>query len=219
MDDGTRINKYLANHGYATRKGADALVTSGLVTINGRRAILGDKVRDTDVVVVTENAKTYTYLAYNKPRGVTTEEVKLGRGLFPVGRLDKMSRGLLIVTNDGRITDRLLNPERTHEKEYKVRVREPLPNNFARRIAAGVYIEGYTTREATVNVTGEHTFMIVLTEGKKHQIRRMCETLRLTVLDLERVRIMNVRLGKLGPGHSRALQGAELSTFLSSLGL
>ena len=216
--DGVRINKYLADRGDATRKGADELVRRGVVYINGRRAALGDKVMEGDEVVVRQKKKpTYTYLAYNKPIGVETQSPV--DGLFPIGRLDKKSKGLLILTDDGRITDRLLNPDRVHDKEYKVRTRQPLPNNFKRRMEGGVAIDDYVTRECEVEVTGDHSFIITLTEGKNHQIRRMCATLRLDVTELERTRILNIRTGRLKSGETRPIKGAELDTFLAAIGL
>ena len=228
-----RINKYLAWRGIATRRDADTLVEKGLVTINGAQAMLGDKVEEGDKVEVRgkgKKAKDYTYFAYNKPRGdITPQRGGEGEdelpeeahdlGLFPVGRLDRDSRGLLILTNDGRITDRLLNPDKEHEKEYAVKTKKPLRNNFKEYMERGVDIGGYTTRPATVRVTGEKTFTISLTEGKKHQIRRMAVALFNEVDDLRRTRIMNVKVGTLGAGSMRPIEGNELAEFLKSLGL
>lgn len=229
-----RINKYLSQKGYATRRAADTLIEKGLVTINGRTAVLGDKVEEDDEVVVrTRGKKHYRYYAYNKPRGLVThsaqgadsdiedqiKKVPELRGTFPVGRLDKDSHGLIILTDDGRITDRLLSPERAHEKEYTVRVKNKLRANFKERMEAGVNIEGYMTKPAKVRINGEYSFSITLTEGKKHQIRRMVAALFNEVEDLKRTRVMNVRLGKLPSGACRPIEGEELAEFLSSLGL
>lgn len=225
-----RINKYLGRKGVSTRKDADSLIKKGLVYINGRLAVLGDKVNIKDVVEVRgRREKKYSYYAYSKPSGVITHSPQLGEkdivsivplpGVFPVGRLDKRSRGLIILTDDARVTDRLLNPEYVHDKEYRVTVAEKLPRDFKEKMEAGVNIEGYVTKECRVNVSGDHTFTITLTEGKKHQIRRMCAALAVTITDLQRLRVMNVKLGSLKPGQYRELKGAERAEFLRLLGL
>jgi 23S rRNA pseudouridine2604 synthase len=206
------------------------------VFINDRLAVLGDKVNEDDEVRVknTKGAKKVRlYFAYNKPRGVIThspgdddtdirEEVSKFpelRGTFPVGRLDKDSYGLIILTNDGRITDRLLNPKYVHEKEYIVKTKEHLREGFAKRMEAGVAIEGYQTKPCIVRIVNENTFSITLTEGKKHQIRRMVVAMRNEVLELKRVRIMNVTLGKMKEGAFRTIEGEELELFVKSLGM
>lgn len=220
-----RINKYLAHQGHSTRRGADALVQSGKVFINGARAQLGSIVQQNDTVEVRNApARTYMYVAYHKPKGIETEQVPAQTpreltGLFYVGRLDKASTGLLLLTNDGRITDRLLNPKYPHEKEYEVRVRERIPAFAPKAWERGVDIDGYTTKPAKVRVIGDHVFRIVLTEGKKHQVRRMCEALHLTVESLTRVRIMNIKLGSLKAGAHRTLTALEQETLLKTLGL
>jgi 23S rRNA pseudouridine2604 synthase len=229
-----RINKYLALHDYATRKGGDELVAKGLVFVNGKKAKLGDQVEETDNVEVRMNTHIkYAYYAYNKPIGVITHSPQRGekdikqdvehfadlRGIFPVGRLDKDSHGLMILTNDGRITDKLLNPERNHEKEYKVRTQLKLRDSFKKYMEAGVDIDGYVTKKCKVKVTGEFTFFITLGEGKKHQIRRMVAALHNAVEDLERVRILNIKLGELKRGEYRKLEGAELKLFLKTVGM
>lgn len=231
-----RINKYLAHKGYATRRAADELIERGVVSINGIVAKLGDKVEANDEVVVKNQGgkkKALKYFAYNKPRDIITHSPQRGEqdikqataaepelaGTFPVGRLDKDSHGLIILTNDGRITDRLLNPMHTHDKEYRVETRAPLSGDFAAKMEAGVDIGDYVTKPCTVTVTGKNVFAITLTEGKKHQIRRMVDTMKNEVVDLERIRIMNVTLGKLASGAHRAIEGEELATLLKSLGL
>ncbi|MBU6323535.1 MAG: rRNA pseudouridine synthase [Patescibacteria group bacterium] len=230
-----RINKYLAREGVATRHGADGLVERGGVLINGRVARLGDKVDEGDRVELrgAPSAKRSYYFAYNKPVGVITHSPQNGErdirgsikfpkgieGVFPVGRLDKDSHGLIILTNDGRVTDRLLNPEYEHDKEYRVRVEEALRDSFKKTMEAGVNIEGYVTEPCKIRKTGERTFSITLSEGKKHQIRRMVAALHNVVLDLERVRIMNITLGKLPAGQWRPIEGEELETFLAALRL
>lgn len=224
-----RLNRYLALRQYATRRGADALIAAGKVRINGRVARLGAIVHEGDEVDVRAAAPAYRYYAYHKPRGVIThspqgEETAIEdeipvRGVFPIGRLDKDSYGLIILTDDGRITDALLNPARAHEKEYEVSTRDPLPPGFKRGMERGVDIGGYQTKPCTVQALGTRKFSITLTEGKKHQIRRMCGAFGMSAIGLKRVRIMNVRLGALKAGELRPLKGAELSTFLDSLGI
>ncbi len=229
-----RINQWLATHNYSTRRGGDALVAAGKVFLNGKRAVLGDKVMETDKVEVRDGApKQYVYLAYHKPRGVVSHSPQEGeddiemrirkdfgiKGVFPIGRLDKDSYGLIILTNDGRITDRLLNPKRDHDKEYVVRVQEKLRDSFKKHIEAGVDIDGYVTKPTKVKILGEKQFSIVLTEGKKHQIRRMVDALHNTTTELRRVRIMNIELGSLKSGQYRPIEGAELKTFLKKLEL
>jgi len=223
-----RINKYLAHKNYCTRREADSLIEAGKVLINGKQAQLGDKVRETDHVEVRFRVKKYRYFAYNKPRGVIThspdeDERDIRQsiplvGVFPVGRLDKDSNGLIILTDDGRITDKLLNPEYEHEKEYVVSTKEELPSNFAAKMEKGVNIEGYITKPAVVKVLSPKKFTITLTEGKKHQIRRMCSAVGLVVARLERTRVMNIRLSGLKEGEHRPILGQELATFLKSLG-
>jgi pseudouridine synthase len=226
-----RINKYLAHQGIATRRAADDLIAKKKVLINGRIAVLGDKVVETDRVELagTIPSRQNLYFAYNKPVGTITHSPQLGEkdikgsvpidGVFPIGRLDKDSSGLLILTNDGRITDRLLNPDYDHEKEYQVRVAENLREGFKKAIEGGVNIEGYLTAPCKVRKTGPKSFNITLTEGKKHQIRRMVAALHNQVTDLERVRILNIRLENLKSGAWRPIAGDELQTFLSQIGM
>jgi 23S rRNA pseudouridine2604 synthase len=224
-----RINKYLAHKNLCTRREADELIKAGKVLINGKTAQLGDKVQETDKVDVRFRVKKYRYFAYNKPRGVITHSPQEGEkeikqivpvpGVFPIGRLDKDSSGLIILTDDGRITDKLLNPEFAHEKEYVVTTKEELKSNFQSRIERGVDIEGYMTKECKVVIHDENRFSIILTEGKKHQIRRMCAALGYVVNTLQRVRVMNIRLANLQSGQHRPIQGEELATFLKALGL
>ena len=217
-----RINQYLAWQKHSTRRGGDELVQKKQVTINGRFAELGDKVNENDVVEVlkSKKPKSYLYFAYNKPIGETTDTpIFLNKEIFPLGRLDKGSSGLMLLTNDGRVTDRLLNPEYAHEKEYIITVKEKLRPNFKQKMEAGVDIEGYMTKKCKVEILNNFTFKITLTEGKKHQIRRMCVALHNEVRDLKRTRILNIKLGDLSPGSHRTIGGEELDIFLKSLGL
>jgi pseudouridine synthase len=140
-------------------------------------------------------------------------------GVFPIGRLDKDSSGLMILTNDGRVTNRLLHPDYAHDKEYRVQTREPLREGFKRAMEAGVSIEDYLTRPCVVRKTGPKSFHVTLTEGKKHQIRRMVAALHNEVVALERVRILTLRLDGLSPGDARPIVGDELSTFLNKIGI
>jgi 23S rRNA pseudouridine2604 synthase len=211
-----RINKYLAWKKISTRKGADALISDKKVFINGKLAVLGSKVNDGDKVEVKgAKAESYQYFAYYKPIGVETDSPR--PGLFPIGRLDKASHGLLILTNDGRITDKLLNPKYVHEKEYIVRTKNKLRSSFKGKMEAGVNIEGYVTQRCQVKILSDFTFKIILTEGKKHQIRRMCSALFQEVEDLKRERIMNIKLGTLKPKGLREIKGKELADFLAPI--
>jgi 23S rRNA pseudouridine2604 synthase len=225
-----RINKYLALHNYSTRLGGDVLVKNKQVKINDKLAVLGSKVNQDDVVEVLnfKNPKTYRYYVYNKPVGVITHSPQNGekdikdsislRDVAPIGRLDKNSRGLIILTNDGRITNRLLSPEFSHEKEYIVTTSEKLRPSFKQYMEAGVDIGGYITKKCKVTMLGDFKFKIILTEGKKHQIRRMCDALHNKVKTLERIRIMNIKLGTLASGKHRPIEGDELKTFMKDLG-
>lgn len=226
-----RINKYLAIKKHSTRRGADDLIKDGKVFINDRLAVLGDKVNAEDSVEVRFRGKQkpYIYIAYNKPVGVLTHSAKEGereikhevaiKDIFPIGRLDKDSHGLIILTNDGRITERLLGPAHLHEKEYLVKTKEALRGNFKEKMEAGVKIENEQTAKCKVHIINSRTFKVILTEGKKHQIRRMCVALFAEVEDLQRIRIMNIELGKLPSGEHRKIVGQELQTFLHSLEL
>jgi len=235
-DGKIRINKYLADKGIATRKGADELVSAGRVFVNSVKAVLGQKVTEGDKVEVREGngggaAQTpRRYLAYNKPADVVTHtpveneksiaDIFKMDGLFPVGRLDKNSEGLLILTNDGRVTDRLLNPKYEHEKEYEVETERTVGESFAKKLESGIHIgEDGKTKPCKVNLIDSRHFNITLTEGKKHQVKRMTESLGVSVKNLKRVRIMNVKLGNLSPNHAREITGKELETFLKNLGL
>ena len=229
-----RINRYLAYKGFSTRRGADELIEKGLVSINGKIAKIGDKINEKDVIEVSpkvakQEELRHRYIAYYKPRGISTDTQKEGesikmtvpalRGLFPLGRLDKDSRGLIILTNDGRLTDRILSPDRVHEKEYLVKVDKPISDSFIRHLERGILIESYKTKPAQARRAGETLFRITLTEGKKHQIRRMCTAEGYQVLELTRIRVMNVTLGDLKEGAYRPITGTELATLKKGIGL
>lgn len=229
-----RINKYLAYNNFCTRRAADEIIKSGRVKINGQVAVLGAKVLENDDVTIEKDVrrnKRLVYLAYNKPEGIVTHSPQkdeksienifsYSQKVFPVGRLDKDSSGLIILTNDGRVTDRLLNPDYYHEKEYLVRVDRTISPGFLRNMAEGVTLDdGYKTRKCEVRKINDLTFSIVLTEGKKRQIRRMCEKLERKVIELKRVRIMNVKLNSLKVREYREIKDEEQLEFLSSIGV
>jgi 23S rRNA pseudouridine2604 synthase len=226
-----RINRYLALNNYATRTGADELIKKGLVSINGKKAILGDQVNEGDEVVVDSKGKdnNYVYYAYNKNIGISTnpdpgskdilQVTKFPVRVFPVGRLDKDSHGLLIMTNDGRVTDRLLSPKYVHEKEYVVKTENPFTDGFIKAMGNGVKFDGFLSKKCKVTRKTKDTFHIILTEGKKRQIRRMTEALHHKVIDLKRIRIMNVELEKIPLGDYREIKGKELDELLTQLKL
>lgn len=226
-----RINKYLAAKKIASRREVDELIVQGKVKINGRKAKLGEMISENDKVELEGDLKKLVYLAFNKPQGVVTHSpkegetgiadiLKYGGKVFPVGRLDKDSRGLIILSNDGRITDRLLNPASYHEKEYEVRVDNLITNVFIKQMSGGVSLGGgYITKKCAVEKIDDFSFSIILTEGKNRQIRRMCEVLGYEALDINRVRIMNIKLGNLKPASYRMISGEDLSGFLRDLQL
>lgn len=235
MEFPIRINKYLAHSGVASRREVDELILKGKVLINGKRALVGQQVHTKDTVEVVEKTKPKTYLAYYKGRGIITHSPTNGEidimgrlardyhitHVAPVGRLDKDSEGLIILSDDGRITGPLLNPESDHEKEYDVTVDKHVSGMLLRALENGVEIEGYRTKPArvTANPRNEKRFRLTITEGKKHQIRRMCAALGYQVQILKRVRIMNIELGKLKPNQFRKLEGKELQMFLRDLNI
>jgi 23S rRNA pseudouridine2604 synthase len=220
-----RLNKYLAETGACSRRQADQWIDAGRVTVNGTRAVLGTQVDDGDDVRVDGQplrAKPRrVYLALNKPVGVecTTDRdvpgnivdfVGYPERVFPIGRLDKDSEGLILLTNDGDIVNNVLRAENEHEKEYIVAVDRPLTPAFLAGMAAGVPILDTVTNPCRVTQVGRNTFRIVLTQGLNRQIRRMCEHFDYTVRQLQRVRIMHVQLGTLPLGKWRELTASEL---------
>lgn len=230
MEFPIRINKYIKEQGIATRKEADLLIEAGQVFIDGKKAKLGEQVfKDSKIEVRKSHKNTYTYMLFNKPRGLSTHkntENKKGiieyikrNDLFPIGRLDKDSSGLILLTNDGRITDRLLNPIHDHEKEYLVNVDKPLTNFLIKHFKEGIHIEKEKTKGATLTIVSPHNAKVILTEGKKHEIRRMFAAFGYVVKNLKRVRIMNLRLGNLSEGKTRELTEKERDTLLKELKL
>jgi 23S rRNA pseudouridine2604 synthase len=219
-----RLNKHIAESGVASRREADAWIAAGRVTVNGAKGELGTKVMPGDVVLVDgrplPTRKRAVYLALHKPRGITctTERdvpgnivdfVGYPERIFPIGRLDKDSEGLILLTNDGDVVNEVLRVEHGHEKEYRVTVDRPLTPSFLAMMAAGVRIGGEKTRPARVTRTAPAEFRIVLTQGLNRQIRRMCSALGWRVKRLVRERIMHIRLGDLPPGGWRELTPEE----------
>jgi 23S rRNA pseudouridine2604 synthase len=224
-----RLNKFLAEAGACSRREADQWIEAGRVTVNGARAVLGTQVNEGDDVRVDgqplRSRPKRVYLALNKPIGIecTTDRdvpgnivdfVGYPERIFPVGRLDKDSEGLILLTNDGDIVNTILRAENEHEKEYIVAVDRPLTPAFLAGLAAGVPILGTVTNPCKVSQVGRNTFRIVLTQGLNRQIRRMCEHFEYTVRRLQRVRIMHVHLGSLPVGQWRELSSAELRGLL-----
>ncbi len=230
-----RLNKFLAHKGFTTRRGADTLIDDGRVFVNGKPAILGQRVLEIDRVEIQDfDTKHYRYILFNKPRGIITHSPDVGEmdiasfikkehkldGVFPVGRLDKASEGLILLTNDGRITERLLSPENEHARTYEVSVDKVVNERFLRQLARGVVIEGYKTKPAVTKPGMKDTqFYIELTEGKKHQVRRMCAALGYQVQSLKRTKILNLELKNLKPGKIYELKTKESKGFKSLLGL
>ena len=221
-----RINKYLSEVGYCSRRAADKLIEQGRITINGARPEKGTKVMPGDEVCVNgqpvgEAPTTPVYLAFNKPVGIVcTTDTRVEKNniidyinyptrIFPIGRLDKPSEGLIFLTNDGDIVNKILRASNNHEKEYIVEVDKRVDRAFCRRMANGIPILDTVTKPCTVEKMGTFLFRIVLTQGLNRQIRRMCEHLGYSVLSLKRVRIMNVTLD-VPVGQWRDLTSEEL---------
>ncbi len=228
-----RLNKFISDSGYCSRREADRFIESGKVTINKVVATLGDKVNPRDQVRVNGNLiecdqADYVYIALNKPVGVTSttdhsdksnviDFVNYPTRIFHIGRLDKDSEGLLLLTNDGDIVNKILRAGNNHEKEYEVWVDKPLDNTFVERMSSGVKILGTTTKNCKVKQEGAKMFRITLVQGLNRQIRRMCEALGYEVTRLKRVRIMNIKLAPLATGQWRELEERELKSLFSSL--
>lgn len=227
-----RINKYISEAGKASRRGADKLVEAGRVTINGKRAAIGSQVEPGDEVRVDGNhifvARNYVYIALNKPVGITSTTEKGVKGnivdlvnhsfrVFHIGRLDKDSEGLILLTNDGDIVNEILRSENRHEKEYIVSVDRPINDEFLKNMSEGVNILDTKTLPCKVTQLSKYEFNIVLTQGLNRQIRRMCEALGYNVYQLQRIRIMNIKLEKLPIGQWRYLSKKEKSQLFKEL--
>lgn len=229
-----RINKRIKDLGLASRREADELIEKGLVLVNGVKAVLGQTVTEEDVIEVKQDRfSKKQYIAFYKPKGVVSHTPQYGerevRDFFPdfekdglviIGRLDKHSEGLMLLSNDKRLVEKILDPEYEHEKEYIVSVQEKLSSNIERLFSKGFEVRNrFMARPAQVEILDPYTFSITLTEGKKHQIRLMTNELHYTVSNLLRVRIMNVKLGILRPGKSRDLKDSEVKRLIESLNL
>ena len=231
-NEGIRLNKYIASSGLCSRREADTLIESGKVTINGEVAIQGSKVMDGDIVLVNGRKVTpdddMVYIAFNKPLGVTCttdrrdpsniiDYIGFDERIFPVGRLDKNSSGLILLTNDGSIVNKLLRAENGHEKEYLVTVNRPYDKNFLRSMESGVPVLGQLTLPCKLKPAGDRTFKIILHQGLNRQIRRMCEYLGYKVTRLKRIRFMNISLGDLETGKWRYLTASEKKELLKEI--
>jgi len=222
----TRINKYLSEVGYCSRRGADKLIEQGRVTVNGKVPEIGTKISKEDEIrvdgqLINEPKEKGIYLAFNKPVGIvcTTDTrvekdniidfINYPKRIFPIGRLDKASEGLILMTNDGNIVNKILRARNFHEKEYIVRVNKPITNDFIAKMSSGVSILDTVTRKCEVEKLSAFEFRIVLTQGLNRQIRRMCEMLDYRVRKLKRVRIMNIELD-VPVGKWRNLSNTEL---------
>ena len=227
-----RINKYISESGKASRRGADRLIDEGRVTVNGKPVTLGTTVEPGDDVRIDGQpvhiTKKYVYLALNKPVGITSTTDQSIKGnivdlvnhplrVFHVGRLDKDSEGLILMTNDGDIVNEILRSENRHEKEYIVTVDRPITPAFLKKMSAGVKILGTTTLPCKTHQLSTYTFKIILTQGLNRQIRRMCSELGYTVRELQRIRIMNIHLGDLPVGKWRELTDKERTDLFKEL--
>ena len=225
-----RLNKYISDSGYCSRRFADKLIENNRVTINGKVPELGTKVVSGDRVCIDGNeikasASNHTdrvYIAYNKPIGITCTTERQVKGniidaightkrIFPIGRLDKPSEGLIFLTSDGDIVNKILRAENAHDKEYIVKVDKPISERFVERMSKGVPILGTITKPCIVKHESKYVFRIILTQGLNRQIRRMCEYLDYEVTELQRSRIMNVELGNLRSGEWRDLTTSEMA--------
>lgn len=234
MNEAVRINKFLSEAGYCSRRAADKLIEQGRVTINGQVPEMGEKITSDDEVrvdgeLVGQKKNDFVYLALNKPVGIvcTTDTrvekdniidfVNYHKRIFPIGRLDKPSEGLILLTNDGDIVNRILRSSNNHEKEYVVTVDKRLTKEFLDKMANGVSILDTITKKCKVEQVNPFVFRIVLTQGLNRQIRRMCEALDYEVKKLRRVRIMNIELGDLPLGEYRELTKDEFKSLIKQL--
>lgn len=227
-----RINKFISESGKTSRRGADKLIEEGRVTINGKIAKIGSQVEPGDDVRVNGDqiqvASNFVYIALNKPVGITSTTERHVKGnivdfvnhplrIFHIGRLDKDSEGLILLTNDGDIVNKILRAENKHEKEYIVSVDKPITSEFLKQMAAGVRILGTKTLPCKTEQLSKYEFKIILTQGLNRQIRRMCEALGYEVCRLQRIRIMNIHLSNLRVGQWRDLTKKEKAQLFADL--
>lgn len=234
MSEKIRLNKFLSESGVCSRREADKYIEQGHVFVNGRRATIGDQVSARDKVTLNGNlieAKDpddFVFIAFNKPPGIiTTTEIGVKDSIidyigyheriFPVGRLDKDSQGLIFLTNNGDVVNKILRAGNKHEKEYVVTVNKPLTDEFILKMGSGVPILGEVTKKCRVVKESVFTFRIVLIQGLNRQIRRMCEHFGYDVVKLERVRIMNISLKGIPPGEWRQLQPEEMKSIMTAI--
>lgn len=228
------LNKYISETGYCSRREADRLIEAGRVLLNNEIAVTGNRYKEGDEVVVDGSflkpakKEKMVILAFNKPVGITTTTDENIRGniisfvnypkrIFPIGRLDKDSEGLIFLTNNGDIVNKILRAGNQHEKEYQVRVDRNIDGTFLRNMSEGVHIDGVKTLPCRVKQTGKHSFNIILVQGLNRQIRKMCEALGYKVTALQRVRIMNITLGKIAIGKWRYLSEPETESLLNAV--
>ena len=228
-----RLNKYLSEAGFCSRRSADKLIDEGRVKINGTLATMGEKVNPQDEIevdgeIIKNNKKISTYIAFNKPMGIVcTTDTRVEKNniidfinyptrIFPIGRLDKDSEGLILLTDDGDIVNKILRSSNNHEKEYIVTIDKTISQTFIKRMSEGVPILDTITKPCKIQKLSRNSFRITLTQGLNRQIRRMCEYLNYKVESLQRVRIMNIHL-KSKVGSYRDLTQEELKTLKNSL--
>ena len=224
-----RLNKAIAETGYCSRRGADKLIEEGRVKVNGESVGLGVKVTDADEISVNGEVVTKkderVYLVFNKPTGITCTTDTAIQGniisyinypfrIFPIGRLDKPSEGLIFLTNDGDIVNKILRSRNNHEKEYIVGVNKKVTDWFIKKMSNGIPILDTVTKKCKVEKIDDYSFRIILTQGLNRQIRRMCEYLDFDVRSLKRVRIMNIELGDLKKGEIRTFNSSEMEGLL-----
>jgi 23S rRNA pseudouridine2604 synthase len=227
--DVKRLNKAISETGFCSRRAADRLIEEGKVKVNGKVVGLGVKVSPKDIINV--KGKTITkeveniYLAFYKPIGITCTTdtkirdniisyIKYPERIFPIGRLDKPSEGLIFMTNDGDIVNKILRSKNKHEKEYEVKVDKKITNSFLKRMESGVPVLNTITKKCKLEIINDYKFKIILTQGLNRQIRRMCEYLGYEVKALKRTRIMNISLGNLGLGEYRSFKKEELQEII-----
>ncbi len=231
-----RINKYLSSHGVCSRREADRMVAEGRVLVDGKTAVMGEMVDDSNTICIdgrqiSSASPEQIIIAFNKPAGIvcTTKDrhnknnivdyIRYPERIYPVGRLDKESDGLILLTNDGDMMDRILRSVNGHEKEYIVSVNRPIDDTFIKRMSEGIYLEELerTTKKCVVRKVSDRTFRIILTQGLNRQIRRMCDALGYKVTKLTRIRIMNIELGELAVGQYRELTESEVTVLKEQL--
>lgn len=232
-NQGKRLNKFIADSGYCSRREADRLISEGRVKVDGRVGVLGDKILPGMSVTVDGQSLTgdgeKVYIVLNKPVGIVctadprepmnvVDYLNYPIRIFPVGRLDKDSEGLLLMTSDGEIVNRLLRAAGGHEKEYEVTVDRPVTREFLEGMMKGVPILDTVTLPCKIRRTGDRSFNIIIVQGLNRQIRRMCEYFGYNVTSLRRIRIMNIKLGSLRPGQWREVTEEEFTTLMKQLG-